>query len=256
MAQKEYRKHFVPLESDPEIFTSLIHKLGVSKKLVYEDIYDLDNPDFHPHPALALILLFSVSEEMYEAKLAQKDAGKAEYEGSGNSEEAVWFKQTIHNACGFYALLHSVSNGEAKKFIGISCTVTQHSSLTCPDSNSILGKLLQKAVPLKLQERALVLEDSKELELAYAEAAKEGQTEAPENIDVDVDFHYLCFVKSDKSDRVFELDGDRKGPVDTGITLSANEDILSPSVLALVKSRFEEAVDGSFSLMVLTELVD
>jgi ubiquitin carboxyl-terminal hydrolase L3 len=118
MAEKQYRKHFIPLESDPEIFTDLIHKLGVSEKLVFEDVYDLDNSDFHPHPAFALILLFSASGEDYEAKLAQKDADVKDYEGSGDGEEVLWFKQTIHNACGFYALLHSVSNGEAKSLIG------------------------------------------------------------------------------------------------------------------------------------------
>jgi ubiquitin carboxyl-terminal hydrolase L3 len=128
--------------------------------------------------------------------------------------------------------------------------------LTFLEPSSILDGLFQKSLPLKPQKRALVLEDSKELELAYAEAAREGQTEAPESGDVEVDFHYLCLVKSDKSDRVFELDGDRKGPVDTGIRLSAEEDILAPSVLSWVKSRFQDAEDGSFSLMVLTKQED
>ena len=33
----------------------------------------------------------------------------------------------------------------------------------------------------------------------------------------EVDFHYVCFVKSSKTGHLYELGGDRKGPVDHGI---------------------------------------
>jgi ubiquitin carboxyl-terminal hydrolase L3 len=30
----------------------------------------------------------------------------------------VWFKQTINNACGMYAVLHALSNGSCRRFLG------------------------------------------------------------------------------------------------------------------------------------------
>ncbi len=36
----------------------------------------------------------------------------------GNGEGIAWYKQTIHNACGFYAILHALSNGVARDMIG------------------------------------------------------------------------------------------------------------------------------------------
>jgi len=117
MSGKQYRKHFVPLESDPEVFTGLIHRLGVSKQLEFQDVFSLDEPEFLPHPALALILIFPTSTE-YEAHQAKVEATRSEYTGSGDGEDVTWFKQTIHNACGLYGLLHAVANGAARDFIG------------------------------------------------------------------------------------------------------------------------------------------
>ena len=48
------RKHYIPLESDPEIFTSLIHDLGFSEAVAFEDVLTLDDPEliaFVPRPA-------------------------------------------------------------------------------------------------------------------------------------------------------------------------------------------------------------
>ena len=35
----------------------------------------------------------------------------------------------------------------------------------------------------------------------------------------EVDFRFVCFVKSNKNSRIYELDGDRKCPTDKGIVL-------------------------------------
>lgn len=46
-------------------------------------------------------------------------SGGEEGEGEEEEEEApvMWFRQTINNACGLYAILHAISNGEARKYI-------------------------------------------------------------------------------------------------------------------------------------------
>lgn len=101
--------------------SSLVHKLGLSKSLGFHDVFSIDEPellDFVPRPALALLLVFPVSETHEKHKNAE-DEKKDVYDGSGEEEEVVWYKQTIGNACGLIGLMHAVSNGDARQHIGI-----------------------------------------------------------------------------------------------------------------------------------------
>ena len=117
MSAECYRKHFIPLESNPDVFTQLIYGLGVSPDLTFKDVLTIDKTELHPHPALALILLFPTSDASEKDK-AKEEALREEYKGSGEEEDVMWFRQTINNACGLYGILHAVSNGEAKDSIG------------------------------------------------------------------------------------------------------------------------------------------
>lgn len=115
-----YRKHYIPLESNPTLFTELTHQLGLSTAVEFHDVLSLDDADLLsliPRPTLALILVFPTAPD-YEAEVAEKDRDAAEYTRSGDEEEVVWYKQTINNACGLYGILHAVSNGAARDFIG------------------------------------------------------------------------------------------------------------------------------------------
>ena len=99
-----------------------MHKLGLSKQLSFHDVYSIEDPDllsFVPRPAYALLLVFPVSES-YESFRKEEDRERPEYNGSGPQEEVMWYKQTIGNACGLIGLLHGVTNGLAKDFIGTS----------------------------------------------------------------------------------------------------------------------------------------
>lgn len=114
-----YRKHYIPLESNPELFTHLIHRLGVSSSLNFQDVLSLDDPDllaFVSRPVYALILVFPTSEN-YEKQKAKEEALRKEYVDSGENECIVWFKQTINNACGLYGILHAISNGDSRRMI-------------------------------------------------------------------------------------------------------------------------------------------
>ena len=108
----QYQTHFVPLESDPDIFNFLLHSLRANAKLIFKEVYTLDEPDILPHPALALILIFPTSNA-YESRKTLEEASTTEH-----LRNVVWFKQTINNACGLYAVLHAVCNGDGKSFIG------------------------------------------------------------------------------------------------------------------------------------------
>lgn len=107
-------------ENNPEVMSSLVHRLGLSQNLAFHDVFSIDEPEllaFVPRPAHALLLVFPVSET-YEKFRIQEDKDQPEYQGHGPDEEVVWYKQTIGNACGLIGLLHGVSNGAARSHIG------------------------------------------------------------------------------------------------------------------------------------------
>lgn len=100
--------------------THLVQQLGLAPTVAFHDVYSIADPDllaFVPRPAYALLLVFPISAT-YEKFRRREDEDRPEYDGSGEGEDVVWFKQTIRNACGLIGLLHAVSNGPVKEFIG------------------------------------------------------------------------------------------------------------------------------------------
>ena len=241
----EARKRVIPLENNPEVMSALLHKLGLSPKLAFHDVYSIDEPEllsFIPRPAYALLLVFPTNDT-YEKFRNAEDENKENYQGSGPEEPVVWYKQTIGNACGLMGLLHGVSNGEARKHV---------------DPESTLGRLMKDAVPLKPVDRANLLYESQAVETATLEAGSKGESEAP-TADTKVDLHYVCFVKSDDN-RLWEMDGARKGPLDRGM-LKPDEDMLSENALRLgVRPFLEREKDAGgelrFSLITLASSFD
>ncbi|KAL4896240.1 hypothetical protein BDV59DRAFT_130881 [Aspergillus ambiguus] len=239
-------KAFVPLENNPEVMSHLVHQLGLPPTLGFTDVFSIDEPDllaFVPRPSHALLLVFPVSKA-YEASRLAEDSQLPEYAGRGPTEPVFWFKQTIRNACGLIGLLHAVSNGEPRKHV-------------IPGSD--LDGLLREAEPLEPVARADLLYESKALESAHADAAKRGDTAAPQ-ADDDVDLHFVAFVKGTDG-RLWELDGRRRGPLARG-ELAADEDALSEKALELGVRRFlkTEAAAGNpdlrFSLVSLGAVFD
>ncbi|KAH6604194.1 hypothetical protein Trco_007640 [Trichoderma cornu-damae] len=233
---------FIPLEANPQLLTTLIHKLGVSPALQMHDVYSLTEPEllaFIPRPALALLLVFPISAA-YESHRMAEDSLVAEYAGTGDAEPVLWWKQTIRNACGLMGLLHAVANGPARDFIA---------------GGSTLDDLIKKSTPLGPPERARLLERTQALADAHKEAAIEGDTAAPDAQD-DVDLHYVCFVKGDDGS-LWELDGRRKGPINRG-SLGKDEDVLSGKGLSLGALKFLEREGGDlrFSAVALAGTLD
>src|SRR5258708_7584313 len=124
-----YAKHFIPMENDPEAFTKLAHALGVSSSLEFVDAFleDRNIVTFtEGKPVHALLLIFPTNE-IYEKEKAEGETTRQVYTVSGANEPVVWFKQTINNACGLYAILHSVANGRVSRSIS---TITSPSWFT------------------------------------------------------------------------------------------------------------------------------
>ncbi|KAK0438370.1 ubiquitin carboxyl-terminal hydrolase [Armillaria borealis] len=111
-------KHFPPLESDQEIFSELLYRLGVDTNLKFIDILSLDiDPDV-PRPALALIFICTYN-------LSPQSDGEVLERVEKSPFDPMVFSvpQSIHHACGLYAILHSVCNGAARKHVRLKIAV-------------------------------------------------------------------------------------------------------------------------------------
>ncbi|KAJ9627845.1 hypothetical protein H2203_003063 [Taxawa tesnikishii (nom. ined.)] len=228
------KKYFVPLENNPDVFTHLVHDLGVSPSLGFYDVYSIDEPALLaliPRPAYALIFI-SPAEVWHKRHASDLSVGISNerdlpaYTGSGSDEPVIWFKQTIGNACGLIALLHSISNGAASSYI-------------LPDTT--IDGLVRDAIPLKQKERADLLYNSQELERAHQAAAQKGDTLAPDSRER-VGFHFISFVKG-RDGHLWELEGGLNGPVDRG-RLAEEDDMLSTKALDLGIRPFLKAAEG------------
>jgi ubiquitin carboxyl-terminal hydrolase L3 len=206
--------------------------------LSFHDLFVIDDPDYLatiPRPVNALIFLCPASA--FHRSRDADDENMSVYQGSGSSEPVIWFRQTIHHACGTMALIHSLSNA-----VG-------HETYIQPDS--LLQKLLAQAVPLPPKERADVLYNSVELERAHAEAASLGDTVRP--VDLTAEFHhFIAFVKANDG-HMWELNGGMKGPVDRG-QLREQDDVLSDAALDLgPRSILKHAQgDNRFSIVAMS----
>lgn len=236
------KKMFTVLENNPSVMNHLAVALGMDSSLSFYDIYSLTDPDllaFIPRPVYALLVIIPFTPTWDEARTTE-DADKGDYEGKGEDEPVIWFKQTIGNACGSIGLVHSLLNSGAVEHI---------------KAGSTLDQIRQDALPKAMVERAKVLEDSDAFEKAHAEAAQMGDTEAPTTTDeYHLGQHFVSFVKA-KDGRLWELEGGRKGPFDRG-ALKDDEDVLSPAALEkglgrLMRIEREKGGDLRFSAIAL-----
>ncbi|KAH8174683.1 ubiquitin carboxyl-terminal hydrolase, family 1 domain-containing protein [Sarocladium implicatum] len=239
------KKIFIPLENNPEVFTSLVNDLGASPELGFYDVFSVDDQDLLaliPRPVYALI--FITPPAMYRDVRAADKTPLAKngitYDGTSDNEPVLWFLQTIGNACGLYALIHSLANGEARPFVK-------------PDS--LLDKIFKEAKPLPVEPRARVLYDNDELEKIHMRAARTGDSVTPAAADF-AELHFIAFTKG-KDGHMWELEGATDGPVDRG-QLSEDEDMLSERALKNGVKRFLEVANGNpnFSIVALAKKDD
>ncbi|KAK0632361.1 hypothetical protein B0T14DRAFT_504003 [Immersiella caudata] len=224
------KKTLVVLENNPTVMSTLATRLGVSPALTFHDIYSLGPSDLAhiPKPVVALLAVVPDSKGRDQDKKCEDEAGLgANYHDPNTKSPLVWFKQTIGNACGSYGFIHSVMNGPAQEYI-------------LP--GGLLDKIRTEALPLRLEERAKMLYDSQEFEDAHSACAALGDTVSPEALSQDPFGHYVAFVKV--NGHLWELDGDRKGPIDRG-ELGEDEDVLSPKAMELGLKRIIKVEEES-----------
>ncbi|XP_054718245.1 ubiquitin carboxyl-terminal hydrolase isozyme L3-like [Uloborus diversus] len=184
---------WLPLEANPEVMNKFLIQLGVPKKYGISDIFSFDAEmlQFVPKPSYALILLFPAKSEFYKVS-----ANKQFLDEKQVKESSVFFmKQTIGNACGTVALIHSVANN-------------LHN--ICLEPDSPLEKFLKETMELGPHEKAEYLEKNIDIGAAHEASAQEGQTEPPP-ANEEVSLHFIAFVNS--NGKLLELDGRKDGPI-------------------------------------------
>ncbi len=211
--------------------------LGADSGFAFCDVYGLD-PELLamvPQPALALLLLFPITEATEADRTAQAASGPASG-GGGKGQAPVWYtRQTIGNACGTIGVLHALANARGALQI---------------EAGSFLERFLAATEALSPEERAAYLEHpppgAPSLEEAHQGAAAEGST-APPPADAAVDLHFVCFVQ--KGGSLFELDGRKTAPVCHG---ASSEATFLQDAVGVVRDKFVAlAGDGNlnFNLM-------
>lgn len=129
-----------------------------------------------PGPPNIFFQVFDVIHSHYE---------KFEKEGYKDPENIFFMKQKIGNACGTFALLHSLSNLKNKIDIG----------------SGSFAKWLGKAEKLGVEDRSDCLLNDSEMAQAHDSCARSGETDIPGQ---HVEHHFISFVNVDGT--LYEFD--------------------------------------------------
>ena len=178
-----------PLESDPEIFNSYFHNIGLPLDINFGELYSLDYKEIQPIEEPVIGVVANI----------QRTNGKCYEESKLDSYSSIPFymKQqgSLDNACGLVAALHVFGNS------------TNEINL---ESNSILLNYFTEASNKSPEERCKLLEQNNDFKEAHKSSANEGQSEIP-TIQDNVSYHYIAYVFI--NGRVYELDGTIPGPI-------------------------------------------
>ncbi|KAJ8503186.1 hypothetical protein ONZ45_g11074 [Pleurotus djamor] len=177
-----------------------------------------------PQPTKALILVFPLTGEIKE-KHAEEDKKLRSEGGFPVDPTVLWIKQTISNACGTMALIHSIANSD----VGFA-------------PQSPLTKFIEQAMEMSPEQRAHLLETTTLFSNIHAASASEGQSTVTDEV-MNTDMHFTAFIVAPEPDlrekastgqgenaagaaggtgkestgmRLVELDGTRIGPIDRG----------------------------------------
>ncbi|XP_012344279.1 ubiquitin carboxyl-terminal hydrolase isoform X1 [Apis florea] len=192
---------WIPMESNPEVMTKFLHKLGVPKDWCIVDVYGLE-PDLLalvPKPVLAVILLYPLSKKGDNSLEDEEEVDKMKDANNFKDSEVFHMKQYIHNACGTIALIHSVANNQ--NIINLQ--------------DGFLKTFLDDAKNLSFTECGKHLMESHGISTTHKDVAQEGQTEVPSE-EEPVYHHFVAFIQ--KNGILYELDGRKSAPINHGTT--------------------------------------
>merc|ERR1712127_30336 len=173
---------WLPLGSNPEVINKYVKNLGINTdKFEYVDIYGLD-PDLLamvPKPIYAVLLLFPCTKMYTDYQFKKIEDIKAK--GQEVSKNVFFTKQTVSNACGTVAIIHSLANN--KEFLNI-------------DPATSFGKFLDATREMTPAQAAEYLKTDASITNAHQASAEEGQT-APPPMEEQIELHFIAYVHRD-----------------------------------------------------------
>ena len=228
------------IESDPGVFTELIHKFGVTG-LQVEELWSLDKENFAElKPVHGLVFLFKWTPDNDPAgsvvQVGQLCISQLNSVFQDSRLESIFFaRQVINNACATQAIMSVLMNIE--------------------DSGVTLGTTLQEfkefCGALDAETKGLALSNSDQIRSVHNSFARQTLFEFDsKKADKDDDvFHFVSFVPI--NGRIYELDGLKAGPVDHG---PAGED-WTDAVRPVIEARMMKYTQGEihFNLMAVIQ---
>ena len=171
-------KSWFPLESNPSVMNSYMEKLGLkTENFSFHDVFSTEDwaLEMIPRPIVSVILSYPLTSD--SETYLQSEAERIIQSGQFISPSVRFMKQTISNACGTIALLHSILNAREYKDEGLVKDI------------SYLARFMENTKHMSPDEIASFLTKDSEIEVIHSDAATEGQSEQS----MDVDSHFICF---------------------------------------------------------------
>ncbi|KAJ2747491.1 hypothetical protein GGI20_000480 [Coemansia sp. BCRC 34301] len=219
------------IESDPGVFTELIHNMGV-RDVQVEELYSLDSGSLSAmEPVYGLIFLFKWQGQSATPSNSANQAG-----GTLVDNQDVFFaQQIIQNACATQAILSILLNREQE--IELGETLANFRSFAADLPPDMRGLALTNCDQIREVHNSFVRPES------FLTDPDERRRSADEDDDL---FHFISYVPV--NGRLYELDGLQRGPIDHGTSENWLED-----VGAVIQRRMAEYSQGEirFNLMAL-----
>jgi ubiquitin carboxyl-terminal hydrolase L3 len=232
-APQKKKKHWDPLESNPQAINTYMGKLGYGGPAQWVELFSTEEwaQGMVPGPHHAVLLNFPITA----AVRADEEKEEAGIEAGGQEiPEGVFFtNQTVGNACGTVGLIHAVGNNQP--------------ALACGAWFADFFNQCEGKTPM---ERASILEDSDELDEAHAEAAAADDSNSSA-VDANLNNHFITFAH--KGGFLLEFDGRKPWPVNHGATTS--ETLLADACKLIQKRFFARDEGGQFAMTVLSGAV-
>uniref|UniRef100_A0A7R9UD96 Ubiquitin carboxyl-terminal hydrolase n=1 Tax=Pinguiococcus pyrenoidosus TaxID=172671 RepID=A0A7R9UD96_9STRA len=180
------------IESDPGVFTELVHKFGATG-VELQEMYSLDDASFEqlPKPVYGLVFLFKWQQEEDTREVVPPE-----------SEPSLFFaKQVIGNACATQALINVLLNIEEPDF-RLGEELTNFRTFTADFTPELRGASISNSEPIRQVHNSFSRMES---------MVFDGPRPATADDDV---FHFIAYIPF--RGKVYELDGLKPGPIKLG----------------------------------------
>ena len=173
------------IESDPGVFSELIHNIGV-KDVQVDEIIDLDILEVGNEPVYGLIFLFKF----------MKHSGYKPNVLTSWDKDLFFAKQKVQNACATQAILAILLNNTDKLDIGP--TLKELKSFTLEMDPATRGLAISNSEKIRIEHN----------KFARPEPFIMAKKKAKDGDDV---FHFVAYIHFKNT--IYEIDGMQKGPI-------------------------------------------